>query len=513
MTSETPDRAGTSPTGDVPAVPAVAVHGITKTYGTVHALLDVDLRLRRGTVHGLVGENGSGKSTLTKVIAGVVSPDSGHVEYNGERVEHVDPRAALRHGVRVIYQDLAVFPNMTVAENLVFEGNRPLLRTIGGRGRRRRAIEALDTLGLQLDPEARLGDLSTAERQLVAIARTVSSEGRIVLMDEPTASLTHDEIDQLLETVRGLSSQGLSFLFISHKLREVVSVADDVTVIRDGEVVSSGASHEYDQSRITHLMTGGVVDDVSRQRAPEPAGEPVLQASGLSLSSSFRDIDLSLHPGRVVGLAGLVGSGRTEIGLALVGLVQAERGEIRYHGKPVDNLLGLSKVQYVPDDRLTEGLLLDWSIADNVILNNLDAAVGRGGTLSTDRAVSMAESWRERLRVKAPDVSAPVFSLSGGNQQRVLLARALAPDPDVIVLNNPTVGVDVGSRSEIHQLVRRVADDGTAILLISDEPAELLSLCDELVFIHDGRAVHRCSTEGMTEDDVLQRISNEGAAA
>lgn len=485
---------------------AVAVRGASKTYGNVKALDQVDLTVRRGTVHGLVGENGSGKSTLTKVIAGAVAPDAGTVSIDGETIDDIDPRASLAHGVRVIYQDLALFPNMTVADNLAFEGGRSLLRRVSGRRTRDRAVEALDGLGLDIDPSARLGDLSTAERQLVAIARTVSSEGRIILMDEPTAALTHREIEQLLATMRRLSHQGLSFLFISHKLREVASIADDLTVIRDGRIVSSGRSAEYDQARITRLMTGGVVEERRRATPATERREPVLEVRDLTLGTRFRDIDLSLHPGQVLGLAGLVGSGRIEIGLAIAGLLAPERGEIRYHGEVLSNPRANRRLQYVPDDRLTEGLFLDWSIADNMISNNLDAALGRARTLSTDKIVELGEQWRGNLKIKASSVDAPASSLSGGNQQRVLLARALASEPDVVILNNPTMGVDIGSRSEIHDLVRAMADEGKSILAISDEPAELLSICDDLVFIREGRIVDRHPVAELDEDRLLDII-------
>lgn len=489
---------------------AVAVRGVTKTYGGVTALDDVDFTLRRGTVHGVVGENGSGKSTLTKIIAGVVRPDRGTVSINGETADHIDPRASIAHGVRVIYQDLALFPNMTVAENLAFQGDRTLLSPVSGRRTRAKAVHALEQLGLRIDPSARLGGLSIAERQLVAIARSVSSDGRIILMDEPTAALTHREIEQLLDTIRGLSEQGLSFLFISHKLREVASIADDLTVIRDGRVVSHGRSTEYDHERITKLMTGGMVEEKRRSSSAAKATDPVMEVSGLTLGTRFRDIDLQLFPGRVLGLAGLVGSGRMEIGLAIAGLLAPQRGEIRYRGKVQSAPRGNPRLQYVPEDRFTEGLFLDWSIADNVITNNLGAALGRGGTLSSAKVIEVGKRWRDKLRIKAPSVVSSTSSLSGGNQQRVLLARALAPEPDVIILNNPTVGVDIGSRSEIHDLIRTVADAGTSILVISDEPAELLSTCDDLVFIHEGRIVDQRRAGSLDEDSLLDIISAGG---
>lgn len=495
-------------TSNVP--PAVTVRGVTKTYGKVTALRDVDLTLRKGTVHGLVGENGSGKSTLTKIIAGVVEPDSGAIAVDGKPIDRVGPRESIARGVRVIFQDLALFPNMTVAENLAFSGDVPLLRGLSRRAMKAKAREALRALDLDIDLNARLGDLSTAERQLVEIARTVSSDGRIILMDEPTAALTHGEIEQLLSAIRSLSKQGLSFIFISHKLREIVDVADDVTVIRDGEIASSGPSQEYDQERITELMTGGMVENDRRTNVTDRTAAPVMELRDLSLSSSFHDVDLALHKGRVLGLAGVVGSGRTEIGLAMAGLVDFEKGDVLFHGKPAADLRTNPRLQYVPDDRLTEGLFLDWSIADNLVINHLDAAVDSRRMLSNGKIRDIATYWRDDLKIKAPTVEQPVSSLSGGNQQRVLLARALAPGPEVVILNNPTVGVDIGSRAYIHNLIRQVADEGTALLVISDEPAELLGVCDDILFVHEGRVVAAHPADELAEDQYLEIVSKGG---
>ncbi|NLS10740.1 sugar ABC transporter ATP-binding protein [Nesterenkonia sp. MY13] len=510
MTSDSSANAAGSSVLEAGGPSAVIAQGITKTYGEVTALDNVDFTVRPGTVHCLVGENGSGKSTLTKIIAGVEAQDSGTVSVEGRVLSSIDPRTAIQHGVRVIYQDLALFPNMSVAENVVFQGNRSVLIPVSNRKARKKASEALAALDLNIDPGTRLGDLSTAERQLVAIARTVSSDGKIILMDEPTASLTSREIDQLLETVDRLRQQGLSFVFISHKLREVTSVADDVTVLRDGQLISTGRAGEYSQERIAELMTGGLVENNRRETPAQEESEPVVEVRGLGLASSFHDIDFSMHRGRVLGLAGLVGSGRIEIGLSVAGLVRAERGTVRIHGESVENRRADNRLQYVPDDRLTEGLFLDWSIADNIVTNHLDGVVTPRGTVSPSKIGELADDWRSKLRVKTPDVSHPVSSLSGGNQQRVLLARALAPEPDVVILNNPTVGVDIGSRADIHDVVRNAADEGTAFLVISDEPAELLSICDDLVFIHEGRIIDRRSADSLSEETLIDIISEGG---
>ncbi|QGF22665.1 ATP-binding cassette domain-containing protein [Raineyella fluvialis] len=359
------------PRADDGSAPAIRCVQISKTFGSVKALDAVDLVLRRGTVHALVGENGSGKSTLTKIIAGAYAPDSGSVWIDGVELTHLTPRVAIEHGVRVIYQDLALFPNMTVAENIGFEGGRSVLGRVPRQRARAAAEEALGRLGSRIDPDIRLGDLSTAERQLVAIARAVSSEGDIILMDEPTAALTQDEIDSLLSSVRNLAATGVSFIFISHKLREVVEIADDVSVIRDGALIATGRASDFDTDRISYLMTGSHVVNVRRAHVPEPTGRPVLAARGISLGDTFADVSLDLHVGRVLGLSGLVGCGKTSIGLAIAGLIPVDSGEIRFRGERVDSMRGRPELQYVPDDRLTEGLFLDWSIAENVIPNDL----------------------------------------------------------------------------------------------------------------------------------------------
>lgn len=502
---------GAAPRRGEPGELAVRCVDVSKRFGSVQALDGVGLELRRGTVHALVGENGSGKSTLTKIIAGAHAPDSGEVWIGGVHLPHITPRDALQHGVRVIYQDFALFPNMTVADNIGFEGGRGVLARVERRRNREIAAAALAKLGSNIDPDTRLGDLSTAERQLVAIARAVSSDGEIILMDEPTAALTQSEIDSLLKSVRTLAEQGVSFIFISHKLREVVEIADDVTVIRDGRRVATGPAGEFDQERISYLMTGTEVVNIRREDVAE-ASTPTLEVRSLTLGETFRDISLELHPGRVLALSGLVGCGKIAIGLAVAGLVPVESGEVVLEGKSVKSMKGRRELQYVPDDRLTEGLFLDWSIAENIVLNTLHETTGKSGLQSWAKQHATAEHWREELAIKTPTVDAPASSLSGGNQQRVLLARTLAPGPSVVIFNNPTVGVDVGSRAAIHDLIRRVASAGAAVMLISDEPAETLSVADEVAFIVEGRMTGTYPADGLTEEQVID-LNQSGVAA
>ncbi|WP_158542879.1 sugar ABC transporter ATP-binding protein [Phytoactinopolyspora halophila] len=496
------------------APPVLAARGVSKRYGTVQALDDVDLAVRAGTVHCLVGENGSGKSTLTKIFAGSERPDAGTLTI-GDRsdVAQVSARDSVAEGVRVIYQDLALFPNLSVAENLAVPAASGLLRRYHPRAYRRRVEQALQRVGLRVDPAVAVERLSVAERQLVAIARAVATEGRIILMDEPTAALTQDEIDRLLGLVDELRAEGLAFVFITHKLREVTDIADEVTVLRDGHVVASGPAADFDAERITVLMTGDTVERQRRAVREAPDTTPVVELRGGSLSGQFSDVDVALHEGRVVGLAGIVGSGRTEIGLAMSGLLPLDTGQLYAHGEPVRNARDLPLLQYVPEDRLTEGLVLEWSVANNVVVNDLQEVSGNAGLLNRGRIREVARRWRQALRIKVDDVDDPAGTLSGGNQQRVLLARALAPDPEAIILSNPTVGVDVGSRAELHELIRDTADRGVAILMISDEPGELLDVCDEIVVVRDGRVIGSWPAPELNEETIWQTITHEEVAA
>ncbi|WP_166356063.1 sugar ABC transporter ATP-binding protein [Phytoactinopolyspora limicola] len=488
----------------------LAAQKISKRYGNVQALDRVDLAVPAGTVHCLVGENGSGKSTLTKIFAGVEQPDSGTLVLGGSPpVPGVSTRTSVDAGIRVIYQDLALFPNLSVAENLLPPSGSGLLRWRRPRAGLDTVHAALDRVGLAVDPSRLVEELSVAERQLVAIARSISSESRIILMDEPTAALTQDEIDRLLELISDLRSTGLAFMFITHKMREIAEVADEVTILRNGLVAASGPAPDFDADRITTLMTGGIVERGRRSPAPAPSTTPVLELRAGSLAGRFTDVDLSVHAGRVVGLAGILGSGRAEIGLALAGLLPLDAGQILVRGVPVRHPRQLRRLQYVPEDRLSEGLLLDWSVGHNIVLNDLPEATNRFGLLRPSLIRAIARRWRATLNIKVDDVDDAVSTLSGGNQQRVLLARALAPEPEAIILSNPTVGVDVGSRAELHELIRSTADRGMAVLAISDEPAELLDICDEIVVVRRGRVAGRWPVTALDEETIWSTITDE----
>lgn len=472
--------------------PAIRVAAVSKVFGGVTALSDVAFEVGQGEVHCLAGENGSGKSTLIKIITGVYAPEPGaQVELFGERLGQITPIAARRKGVAVIWQDLALFPEMTVAENIVFEtltGNRP--RRVDHRAMRRTAAAALARLDVALDLDAPLGTLPIAQRQIVAIARALVADARLIFMDEPTASLTQTETDALLAVVRTLSARGVAVVFVSHRLAEVLEIATRVTVLRDGRLVGVFATEGMTQARLTELMTGMNVD--SQVSARDMSGAPVvLELEGLGRRGEFRDISLALRRGEVLGITGLIGAGRTELAHVLFGMRAPDAGTIRLDGRPVrfrsNRDAVAAGIAYVSEDRLALGLIQPQSIADNAVLAVLRRIVGATGLLSMRRQEDLVAHWVRALQVRIGQPGDAVSTLSGGNQQRIVLAKWLATEPRVLILDCPTVGVDVGARAGIFRIVRALADQGLAIVLISDEVSEVFANADRVLHMAGGR--------------------------
>ena len=471
----------------------LTMHAVSKTFGGVKALDAVSFTVQAGEVHCLAGENGSGKSTLIKIATGVYAADPGAViEIGGQRVASPTPGLARRLGIAVIWQDLALFPEMTVAENIGFEallGARP--RLVARRRLRETARAALGRLGVDLDLDLPLRALPIAQRQIVAIARALVGDARLIFMDEPTASLTQAETDHLLAIVRTLAASGVAVVFVSHRLAEVLDVSSAVTVLRDGALVGVFPTAGMTQSRLTELMTGQTFDSVVSAR-DRGAAEPVLELRGLTRNGEYHDIDLTIRKGEIVGITGLIGAGRTELGHTLFGMTRAERGEIRLHGKPVafrSNEAAIrAGIAYVSEDRLSLGLIQPQSIADNLTLTVLDRLLSFG-LISPARKAGLAAGWIRELSVKVGKAVDPVSTLSGGNQQRIVLAKWLATEPRLLILDCPTVGVDVGARAGIFAIIRRLAEQGLAILLISDEAPEVYFNADRVLHMADGRIV------------------------
>jgi simple sugar transport system ATP-binding protein len=473
---------------------AIRFRHVSKIFGGVRALDDVSFELGQGEVHCLAGENGSGKSTLIKIITGVYQPEPGsEMEYFGTHEQWVTPHSARAHGIAVIWQDLALFGHMTVAENIGFEtlvGGRPRLVNI--RAIAKTAREALAKLGVELDLEAPLNTLPIAHRQLVAIARALVSDARLIFMDEPTASLTHVETERLLDVVRTLSASGVAVVFVSHRLAEVLKIANRVTVLRDGKLVGVFPSEAMTQSRLTELMTGKTFDKVvtARDTANNP---PVLEVEHLSRSDEYEDVSFTIRQGEILGLTGLMGAGRTELAHTLFGMTKADRGTIRLNGKVLalkSNRQAVSVgISYVSEDRLALGLIQPQSIADNLVMAVLSRISGPDGLISLREKYGVVARGLSDLAVKIGQPEDAISTLSGGNQQRVVLAKWLATHPKLLILDSPTVGVDVGARAGIYKIIRNLADRGLAILLISDEVSEVHHNADRVLHMAGGRIV------------------------
>ena len=485
---------------------------VVKTYGGVHALDRVSLRLVPGEVHCLAGENGSGKSTLIKVISGVEKPDSGTVEIDGVVHQHLTPNEAIRSGVQVIYQDFSLFPNLSAAENIAMLSELAEGRTFSSPSRIRAAARrVVDDLGLRLDLGADVADLSVADRQLIAICRALVEDAKVLIMDEPTTALTHTEVDRLFGIVRRLQERGVAVMFVSHKLDEVLQIAQHVTVLRNGELVESGPASRYTPQAIAKAMTGRDIDEERSVSRLDPDAEVLLQVDGLSRAGGFRDVSFSLRAGEILGITGLLGSGRSEIAEAVFGIHPADSGTITVQGRQrrirsIRDAVGAG-IGYVPEDRLTQGLFLDVSIADNMVASSLDSYRTRSGLLDRGRIRRSIADLFDRLRIRAPHVDAVVRSLSGGNAQRVVLARWLDRRPAVLVLNGPTVGVDIGSKEEIVAILREQAAAGMGIIVISDDIPELVTSCHRILVVHEGRIVSELAGDQVDAAEIQRQMA------
>jgi simple sugar transport system ATP-binding protein len=486
------------------------LRSVSKAFGGISALDDVSLSLRGGEILCIAGQNGSGKSTLIKVMSGVHKPDSGAVRMEGNDVTAWTPRSAIDAGVQVIYQDFSLFKNLTVGENLALSA---LLHEGARFVTRGRVLEiakkAIDALRVDLDLDKDVGSLPVAGKQLVAIARALMSSPKILIMDEPTTALTALEVAVLFRIVRDIRAQGVGIIFISHKMREMLEISDRITVLRNGRVAASGPAADFDEMSITRAMTGLDHQADRFHYAARPAPAPRLEVRDLSLDHSLSDISFQLMPGEIAGVCGLLGAGRTELALTLFGMRRGYRGAILIDGKPVELRTIRAAVRhgigYVPEDRLSDGLFFGRSIRDNI----LAAAIGTSTKLRVawPEATDVADDMRQRMQVNATG-DRPVQELSGGNQQRVVLGRWLITDPRILVLNGPTVGVDVGAKAEIHRIIRQLAADGLAVLMISDDVPELLENCNRLMTMHNGRIVETFEPGTLREGDISRRLGS-----
>jgi rhamnose transport system ATP-binding protein len=481
--------------------------GISKSFAAVQALKGVSFDLAHGEVHALVGENGAGKSTLIKIVTGAHAPDEGTVAVRGQRIEANDPVRARTLGIAAIYQQPALFPDLTVTENIAL-GLEPggAWRRIRWSQRRDRARRLLDRIGASIDPEAEVRRLTMPEQQLVEIARALGAEAQILILDEPTASLSDTEVENLFRVIRELKGHGVGMIYISHRLEELSQIADRVTALRDGVIVGTRQMVEVTRADLIHLMVGRELSAVFPKTAVQQGGV-VLEVGGLGCRiSGVHGVSLQVRAGEILGLAGLVGAGRTELARVLFGLTPADEGVIRIHGKPVvintpGHAVALG-MAYVPEDRRRHGVILEMSVAANTSLATL-RMISMYGLINFGRERRLAAQFVARLGIKTPSIETPVGNLSGGNQQKVALARWLAAEPVVLILDEPTQGVDVGAKAEIHRLMVELAGRGLAIIMISSELPEILGMSDRIAVMHGGTIVGTLDRPRATQETIM----------
>ncbi len=494
-------------------VPLLEASGIAKSYAGVRALKGVSFELRAGEVHALIGENGAGKSTLVKVMTGAVAADSGTLRIAGETIAHNDPATARGLGIAAIYQQPALFPHLTVMENIAL-GTRDFSRVKTPRGNRmvdwpvmeRRAKELLERAGANIDPHRLVGTLSMPEQQIIEIAKAIGAEARVVIMDEPTASLTETEVTSLFKVIGSLKAAGTGIIYISHRLEEISTIADRITVLRDGESIGTVDAANVTREQLIAMMVGREVAAVYPKREVQQGAVALELRNVGSREAGVSGVSLSVRQGEILGIAGLVGSGRTQLAETLFGLTPADTGEIVINGQPARIETPADAIArgigYVPEDRRRHGAVLEMSIASNVSLASLDN-VSSNGLVDADSENKLASQFVDRLRVKTSSIEAPAGTLSGGNQQKVALARWLATNPKILILDEPTQGVDVGSKSEIHGIMMDLAAKGLAIVMISSELPEVMGMSDRIVVFHQGRIAGELSRAEATQEKIL----------
>ncbi|MGY6021481.1 sugar ABC transporter ATP-binding protein [Streptomyces spinosirectus] len=502
-----------------PEPPLLSMSGITKSFPGVRALDGVDLDVQAGEVHCLLGQNGAGKSTLIKVLAGAHQPDTGTIRWRGEEVTLRSPIAAMRLGIATIYQELDLVEHLSVAEN-VHLGHEPTAAGFVVRSKAAKAATAalLRRLGHpEIEPARLVGELSAAQQQIVSMARALSHDVRLIVMDEPSAALDPDEVDNLFRIVGDLTAEGVAVVYISHRLEEIRRIGDRVTVLKDGRAVAGGLPAKSTPTReVVALMTGRNVEYVFPERpASAPDGAPVLEVTGLTRQGEFEPLDLDVHPGEIVGLAGLVGSGRSEILETIYGARKASGGQVRVDGRALRpgsvRAAVRSGVGLAPEERKAQALLMLESVTRNVSVSSM-SRFSRGGWIDRRSETGAARAATRELSLRPDNPSAPVRTLSGGNQQKAVLARWLLRGCRVLLLDEPTRGVDVGARAELYAVIRRLADEGLAVLLVSSEVPEVLGLADRVLVLREGRVVHTAPARELDEHRVLDLVM-EGSPA
>ncbi len=499
--------------------------GVSKTFVGVKALDNVDLTIGKGEIHCLIGENGSGKSTLIKIIGGVYRADSGSIKIEGKEIhEHgIQAIETIRAGVQIIYQDLSLFPNLTVAENIsinqMLESNQ---QTVSWKTIQDSARKALDEIGEKIDLNERVENLSMAKKQIIAISRALTQNAKLIIMDEATSAITKEEVDHLFSIILKLKERGISILFVSHKLSEVFEISENITILKDGKQIGVYPTSELNNDKLVFLMTGRELEYspyIYNQAMKEDT--PLLSVEGLNKERQFQDISFSLQKGEILGITGLIGSGRTEVAQALFGLNRPDSGTIKMRGKVLEINRPEDAIKHgialLPEERHGQGLFEEQAIGDNIIITVLRTLLVKLGLLSPVKKKTSADNWIKKLAIKTPSGDNPVNSLSGGNQQRVVIAKWLATEPDVFILDGPTIGIDIGSKHTIHEIIRDLAGKGMGIIMISDEIQEILDNCNRVLLMSNGRIIREVedSTTTTAEElfDIVTRSYEKGVGA
>lgn len=488
---------------------------LSKYYGGVTALEDVDISIKENSVHCLVGENGSGKSTLVKIITGVVNPEPGaNISFSGDNFSSLKPVEAFQKGIQVVHQDLSMFSNLTVAENIgigqYIEQGRVL---VNWAEHKEETQEALDRLGVNFDLDTKLGDLSKADQQLIAISRALASDAKLLIMDEPTASLTQEEVDELFNILEELTEKGVSILFISHRLEEVLEVGDEITVLRDGNKISTVSRDEASKKKISQLMTGEKVQ-FTRRLGELESRKTLLELDEVSREGEFENVNMSVAQGEVLGIIGPLGSGQTKLARTLFGMTPPTSGKITIGGEEV----GLESIEeamelgigYVPEDRLTQGLVLDQPIRDNLILTDLDGfSEGPLNLINEVKQDRFVETAVDNYDIKIGKAQDKAISLSGGNQQKIVVAKWVSVEPKLLILNRPTHGVDIAAKDNIYKLIADLASQGMAIVLISDEAEEVINNSHRVRIMKGGTLTQELSPKDIGEEELYQAVMEE----
>jgi ABC-type sugar transport system ATPase subunit len=488
--------------------PLLEMKNVSKTFPGVKALDQVQLEIRPGEVHALIGENGAGKSTLIKILAGVYQPDPGSTFiFDGKPADIKKPIDAALKGISIIYQDLSLFPNLSVAENICVgrEIEKGVFHLVKWKKIRSIAGSILKDLGFDIDLNATLETLSIAKQQLVAIARAVAFDAKLIIMDEPTSSLSSGEVELLYKVIEHLKSKGIAILFVSHKMKELFKVADRFTVLRDGKYVGTYDKEELNEEKLIHLMVGRKVEAVSRIETK--AGETILEVSSLSKRGNFKDVSFTLCQGEIIGITGLVGSGRTELAHALFGLHQPDSGTIQIHGKKVrissPEMALKHGIAYVPESRQREGLVLQQSIVRNISLPILKQLRNRLKWIDKKKEKKLAEEYIQTLDIRPAIPELKTGKMSGGNQQKVVIAKWLSTKPKILIVDEPTNGIDIGAKTEIHKLLRKLASEGLAVIMISSDLPEVLAVSDRILVMRKGTISGELSIQEATQEKIM----------